>query len=128
MVQHNSAPRTGRQQAIIIGASVAGLLTARILSDHFEKVTLVERDTLPDGPEFRNGVPQAHHVHGLLARGQNIMETLFPGLTQELDQLGSPKLYWDKLHNHFPTGWVRHFENGPVTNLVTRVSLEWLLR
>src|SRR5260221_14092463 len=56
------------------------------------------------------------------------MDKLFPGLTEELDQLGSPKLYWDKLHTHFPTGWVRHFENGPVTNLVTRVSLEWLLR
>lgn len=35
-----------KKHAIVIGASMAGLLTARVLSDHFEKVTILERDQL----------------------------------------------------------------------------------
>lgn len=35
-----------RQHAVVIGASMAGLLAARFLSDHFEQVTIIERDQL----------------------------------------------------------------------------------
>src|SRR5260221_9525061 len=72
------------QHAIILGASMAGLLTARVLSDHFERVTLVERDHLPEDADNRKGVPQGRHGHGVLARGLRIMEQLFPGLTAGL--------------------------------------------
>ncbi len=75
--------KTGKH-AIVLGASMAGLLTARVLSDHFEHVTLVERDRLPDSRDTRKGVPQARHAHGVLARGLNIMEQLFPGLKRDL--------------------------------------------
>ena len=50
-----------RGHAAVIGGSLSGLLAARVLSNHFEKVTVLERDTLPNGPEFRSGVPQARH-------------------------------------------------------------------
>lgn len=70
--------------AIVIGGSIAGLLTARVLTDYFDTVTVIERDTLPDQPAFRKGAPQARHAHGLLARGREIMEELFPGLTENL--------------------------------------------
>ena len=69
-----------REQAVVLGASMAGLLAARVLSDHFAAVTLVERDRLPEGFEDRRGVPQGRHVHGLLASGQAILRQLFPGL------------------------------------------------
>lgn len=55
--------------AVVLGASMAGLLAARALADFFEKVTVVERDVLPDDSANRRGVPQGRHVHGLLARG-----------------------------------------------------------
>jgi glycine/D-amino acid oxidase-like deaminating enzyme len=51
-----SAGTTGH--AVVIDASMAGLLAARVLSDRFERVTIVERDRLPDGAEARRGVPQ----------------------------------------------------------------------
>src|SRR5437773_9861526 len=58
-----------KDHAVVIGASMAGLLAARVLTDHFARVTLVERDELPDGPLPRKGVPQARHAHILLVRG-----------------------------------------------------------
>src|SRR6516162_1459312 len=56
----------GGDHALVIGGSMAGLATARVLADHFERVTLVERDELPDSVEHRKGVPQGRHLHGLL--------------------------------------------------------------
>jgi 2-polyprenyl-6-methoxyphenol hydroxylase-like FAD-dependent oxidoreductase len=70
--------------AIVIGSSIAGLTAARILTEHFAKVTIIERDHLSDTPDFRYGVPQARHVHVLRLRGQKILEQQFPGLIDEL--------------------------------------------
>lgn len=80
----STPPSPTRGHAIVIGSSIAGLTAARILADHFERVTLIERDRMPDRPEFRKGVPQGRHAHILLLRGQMILEQLFPGLVQEL--------------------------------------------
>jgi pimeloyl-ACP methyl ester carboxylesterase len=70
--------------AIVIGASMGGLLAARALADHFDQVTILERDALPQFCEPRKGVPQGRHTHGLLARGREVLEQLFPGLGEEL--------------------------------------------
>ena len=75
-----------REHAIVIGGSIAGMLAARVLSDHFARVTVLDRDHLPDSPEPRKGVPQAEHVHVLLRRGLLIMEQLFPNLDDDLKQ------------------------------------------
>jgi glycine/D-amino acid oxidase-like deaminating enzyme len=60
--------------AIVLGAGMSGLLAVRALSRHFERVTLVECDVLGAGEELRKGVPQAAHVHGLLASGYRVMD------------------------------------------------------
>jgi 2-polyprenyl-6-methoxyphenol hydroxylase-like FAD-dependent oxidoreductase len=70
--------------AIVIGASMGGLLAARAVAEHYDRVTIVERDELPEAPEPRKGVPQGRHPHALLARGREGLEQLFPGLTKEL--------------------------------------------
>jgi 2-polyprenyl-6-methoxyphenol hydroxylase-like FAD-dependent oxidoreductase len=72
------------RHAIVIGASVGGLLAGRALVDYYDEVTLVDRDALPLGPEPRKGVPQGRHTHGLLARGRGVLEQLFPGFTAEM--------------------------------------------
>jgi 2-polyprenyl-6-methoxyphenol hydroxylase-like FAD-dependent oxidoreductase len=79
--------------AVVMGASMAGLLAARTLSDLFETVTVVERDLLPDDAANRRGVPQGRHLHALLARGAQALEELFPGLLDELVTDGVP--YFD---------------------------------
>jgi 2-polyprenyl-6-methoxyphenol hydroxylase-like FAD-dependent oxidoreductase len=75
--------------AVVIGGGIAGLTMARVLTDHFAQVTLIERDRLPDDPQFRRGAPQARHAHTLAVRGQTILEQQFPGLTDELAANGA---------------------------------------
>jgi 2-polyprenyl-6-methoxyphenol hydroxylase-like FAD-dependent oxidoreductase len=75
--------------AIVIGGSMAGILTARVLSDFYAQVTVLERDALPETAVPRKGVPQGRHAHALLGRGRMIMEELFPGLTQSLLEQGA---------------------------------------
>ena len=82
--------RTTGRHAVVLGGSLAGLLTARVLADHFEKVTLIERDAYTNNCETRRGIPQANHVHGLLVRGRQILEELFPGLQDEMIAAGAP--------------------------------------
>ncbi len=79
--------------AVVLGASMGGLLAARVLADFFGTVTVVERDVLPSGPAIRQGVPQGRHVHVLLARGAQILDELFPGFLNELVADGAP--VWD---------------------------------
>ncbi|MFN7979106.1 MAG: FAD-dependent monooxygenase [Vicinamibacterales bacterium] len=81
--------RSRMGQAVVLGGSMAGLLAARVLSDHFETVTIVERDDLPREAAHRRGVPQSRHTHGLLASGIGVLERLFPGLGAELLAAGA---------------------------------------
>jgi 2-polyprenyl-6-methoxyphenol hydroxylase-like FAD-dependent oxidoreductase len=75
---------SNHRRAVVIGASVAGLLAGRVLSEHFTEVVLLERDALPDRAAPRKGTPHAVHPHGLLARGSQILDELFPGFTETL--------------------------------------------
>jgi 2-polyprenyl-6-methoxyphenol hydroxylase-like FAD-dependent oxidoreductase len=65
-------------RAVVIGGSIAGLLTARVLSDYFEHVTILERDAVEDRPVHHRSVPQGHHRHALLHGGQDVLESLYP--------------------------------------------------
>src|SRR5205809_2867781 len=85
----DASKRNLGQHAIVIGGSMAGLLAARVLSDCYQKVTLVERDTFPAPGEPRRGVPQGRHTHGLLASGRQVLDELFPGISDELIGAGA---------------------------------------
>jgi 2-polyprenyl-6-methoxyphenol hydroxylase-like FAD-dependent oxidoreductase len=87
--QQSSRSGFGGQHAVVIGASMAGLLASRVLSEHFEQVTVIERDQLPQEVQARKGVPQGRHVHILLHRGASILQDLFPDLFPALLQDGS---------------------------------------
>jgi 2-polyprenyl-6-methoxyphenol hydroxylase-like FAD-dependent oxidoreductase len=78
----------GLGHAVVIGGSVAGLTAARALSESFDRVTIVERDVLPEGAEHRPGVPQARQLHVILPLGAAVMEEFFPGFKQELMDAG----------------------------------------
>ena len=99
--------------AVVLGGSLAGLLAARVLAEHFERVTVVERDAYPSGAAVRKGVPQASHVHALMRRGQQVLEGLFPGLLGELLADGAHlvdvagEVAWLT-----PAGWGARFPSG----------------
>jgi 2-polyprenyl-6-methoxyphenol hydroxylase-like FAD-dependent oxidoreductase len=119
----------GRGHAIVIGGSMAGLLAARALADHFERVTIIERDAYAAAPAQRKGVPQGHHLHVLLARGLEIVEEFFPGLRGELIAAGSPTvdtgadLAWLT-----PAGWGKPFSSGLTIQAFTRPLLDHIVR
>lgn len=74
----------GEVQALVIGGGIAGLLAARVLSDYYDHILIVERDVFPAKPEPRAGTPQSYHLHRLLPRGKMILERLFPGYIDQL--------------------------------------------
>ena len=80
---------TTGEHAIVLGASVAGLLAARVLADFCARVTVIERDTLNDTVAVRRGVPQGRHTHGLLMRGAQALDELLPGFLDELADDGA---------------------------------------
>ncbi|MDT0307539.1 hypothetical protein RM780_11265 [Streptomyces sp. DSM 44917] len=81
--------RTTRGRAVVIGSGMGGLLAARVLLDHFDRVTVLDRDRFPETPGHRAGVPQSYHAHGLLLRGREIIEELFPGIERDLRAAGA---------------------------------------
>lgn len=91
------------KHAVVIGASMGGLLAARALSDFFENVTVLECDLFPKEDVPRKGVPQARHAHGLLARGRSVIEDFFPGWTDQVVASGGSR--GDIAHD---VSWVGH--------------------
>jgi 2-polyprenyl-6-methoxyphenol hydroxylase-like FAD-dependent oxidoreductase len=89
MTQTPVAHEPGTGHAVVIGASMAGLLAARVLAGHVDRVTVVERDRLPDGAGHRKGVPQGRHLHVLLPAGLAVLDRLFPGFGRELQAAGA---------------------------------------
>jgi 2-polyprenyl-6-methoxyphenol hydroxylase-like FAD-dependent oxidoreductase len=76
------------RRAVVLGGSVAGLLAARVLSDHAAEVVVIERDD-PDVTGVRPGVPQATQVHVLLDGGRVQLDRWFPGFSQEMVDAGA---------------------------------------
>lgn len=74
--------------AVVLGASMAGMLAARVLSDRYVTVTVVEQDRLRDEAVRRRGVPQATQPHGLLEGGRETIEDLLPGYCDALVDAG----------------------------------------
>src|SRR5687767_10306192 len=101
------------KSALVIGGSLAGLLAARMLSDHFEQVTILERDLMPNIPEARKGQAQARHLHGLLVQGLKIITRYFPDLLEGLQSGGTPILDMGQSMRWFCYGGYRaRFELG----------------
>src|SRR5262245_33136506 len=94
--------------AIVIGGSLTGMCAARVLSDVVDRVTIIERDAYPSAHEFRAGVPQARHVHNLLARGLREFESLFPSFERRMRERGAVVVEtgWD-VATLGPHGWSR---------------------
>ncbi|TWP50622.1 FAD-dependent oxidoreductase [Lentzea tibetensis] len=117
------------KHAIVVGAGFAGLLAARVLSEHCGRVTLVERDHIDADTAHRSGVPQAHHPHALLARGAQVLEDLFPGLRAELSELGAVVAdVGSEFKSRAPAGWAPRDAIGIEVQSVTRVTLERTVR
>jgi 2-polyprenyl-6-methoxyphenol hydroxylase-like FAD-dependent oxidoreductase len=84
-------PTVVAEHAVIIGAGMGGLAAAKAVAPYFNKVSVLDRDALPEGPDVRPGTPQARHAHALLAGGSTALEALFSGIGSDLLKAGAIK-------------------------------------
>jgi 2-polyprenyl-6-methoxyphenol hydroxylase-like FAD-dependent oxidoreductase len=124
-----SPNETNRQHAIVMGGSLAGLLTARVLSKHFDRVTIIEKDRVNHHPESRPGQAQTQHLHGLLATGLQVMTEYFPDLPAALVEHGAVMNDFAKSMCWYIYGGYRsQFEIGFPATTMSRELLEHLVR
>lgn len=117
------------RSAVVLGSGLAGIWIARVLADHFDRVTIVERDRLPAAPEHRPGVPQDRQYHILLRRGLQIMDELFPRARPALLQAGAVEL--DQINDvktKFRGAWLSRYPSGEILLGCSRILLETTLR
>ena len=75
--------------AVVLGASLAGLVHAIPLAHRFDRVTLVDRDVMPDEAVPRRGAPQGDHIHLLVPGGVALLEELLPGVVDDMSARGA---------------------------------------
>jgi 2-polyprenyl-6-methoxyphenol hydroxylase-like FAD-dependent oxidoreductase len=121
-------PSSTYKHAVVIGGSIAGLLAARVLSDHFQQVTIIEREALAASAAPRQAIPQGRHVHVLLHTGIQIMRDLFPDLVPALVDSGlelvdtSRDFRW----RHFGV-WKTRITTGIDVLFLNRPLFEWFV-
>jgi 2-polyprenyl-6-methoxyphenol hydroxylase-like FAD-dependent oxidoreductase len=115
-------------RAVVIGASIGGLLAARALADYAESVTVVDRDMPPDAAVPRKGVPQGRHVHGLLAGGLDALRFFFPSILDDLAAEGAIVVDTAQDVLWFSGAWRLRCKCGVIGCLQTRPFLELYIR
>ncbi|MFE9687637.1 NAD(P)/FAD-dependent oxidoreductase [Streptomyces sp. NPDC006285] len=109
---------------------MAGMLSARASADFVDEVIIIEPDDLPEAPRPRKGLPQARHIHSLVAGGTDAMQSLLPGILQHWLDAGA--------HRHeltagivalSPEGWYRRWQpDGHFIITASRDLLDWVVR
>ncbi|QBD77493.1 FAD-dependent monooxygenase [Ktedonosporobacter rubrisoli] len=121
-----------RKKALIIGGGIAGLLVARVLSEQYNEVQIIERDACPEQPGIRAGAPQSFHLHQILPRGEVILDSLFPGFTAEILAHGAFPIQKNTLIQMInPYGAIPFPSTGGEeikAGTYSRALLEWVLR
>ena len=88
----SSSRKSLGQRAVVVGASIAGMLAARVVAAHVDEVVVLDRDEIGEVPAPRRMTPQSHHVHMLLKGGDNAINRLVPGFHDAIEQAGSLKV------------------------------------
>jgi 2-polyprenyl-6-methoxyphenol hydroxylase-like FAD-dependent oxidoreductase len=122
------------KRAIVVGAGLGGLSAARVLSDYFDEVMILDRDELPEDTIPRPGVPQGKHPHLLLGGGLKALENLFPGFGNELMRAGAEPINpgFDSLHEvpgrdvwpRMKLSWSTYSMTRPLIERIVRRQVE----
>jgi 2-polyprenyl-6-methoxyphenol hydroxylase-like FAD-dependent oxidoreductase len=112
--------------AVVLGAGMAGLLAARVLADAYQRVTVVERDPLPETGEHRKGIPQGRHAHVLVPRGTQILDEHFPGLLDDLVAGGAPVVRDLAEFRFSPAGHLLCLKGRPADPFICQASRPYL--
>ena len=120
---------SSRRHAIVMGRSLGGLITAKVLSKHFERVTIIEKDAVNSEPESRKGQPYTRHLHGLLPAGYKIISELFPDIKTDLKNNGAKLMdFAETMIWKTYGGYRKKFNMNLEAVMVSRPLLEYLVR
>ncbi|WP_108869630.1 FAD-dependent monooxygenase [Aquimarina aquimarini] len=118
-----------KQHAIVLGGSLGGLMTARVLSDYYKKVTIVEKNKVTFLPETRKGQSHTKHLHYLQYVALSTMLRYYPNLEEQLLDHGAIKIDWgDSLNYYSNGGYKKKFTKGIDVITMSRPLLEHLIR
>lgn len=128
-VRTRRSTATAPRRAVVIGGGLAGMLAAAVLGEYVDEVTVVDRDTLPAGPQSRKSLPQAHHAHLLWSGGARAMETLLPGVTDRWLTAGARRIALPSgLVSMSAQGWFRRWPEMQFLIACSRDLLDWVVR
>lgn len=115
--------------AVVIGAGTAGLLTSQVLSKYYDQVYLIERDDILSNAAKRTGIPQQAHIHTLLMRGLQILESYYPEIQEDMDKMNCPRIHWaEDIHVQTTGGLAIRSDIGIRTRGISRCGLDKLMR
>ncbi|MFI7293480.1 NAD(P)/FAD-dependent oxidoreductase [Streptomyces sp. NPDC050121] len=124
-----SEPSNPARTAVVLGGSHAGMLVARALAGLADRVVVIERDALPDGPAPRKGLPQARHAHMLWSGGVRAVADLLPGVTDALHDAGARRApVTTDMVVLGPRGWFRRWPESHHVILAGRDLLDATIR
>ncbi len=126
-----SSDRNGSRvgtRVVVLGGSLGGVLAARVLAESYDEVLVVDRDTVVGVETTRRGAPHAIHAHALHARGHQVLEDLFPGLTDGLVDAGVPVCDYGDMHWYMSGRRLRSSKTGMLSVMAPRPQLEGHLR
>ncbi|MGW1270869.1 NAD(P)/FAD-dependent oxidoreductase [Streptomyces sp. NPDC002491] len=105
------------------------MLAARALTGLADRVVVIERDVLPDGPAPRRGLPQARHAHMLWSGGVRAVEELLPDVTGALRAAGARRApVTTDMVVLGPRGWFRRWPESHHVILAGRDLLDATVR
>jgi len=117
------------RRAVVVGGSVGGIIAAKVLSEQFDEVIVLERDSGHSVDETREMTGQSHHAHHLLQRGQRELDSLFPGFLEELKAAGARVYDASKDYRTFQNGsWKIVTDSGISMYAMRRCLLETVMR
>ncbi|MEV8037848.1 pyridine nucleotide-disulfide oxidoreductase [Streptomyces sp. NPDC086182] len=116
--------------AVIVGGGMAGMLAAQAVSGFVDEAVIIEPDDLPDTPAPRTGLPQARHIHILMAGGADAANLLIPGIVDDWTDAGAHRhtLTTDMVALS-PEGWYRRWKpSHHFLMTASRDLLDWVVR
>ncbi len=125
------------KQVIVVGGSIAGLISALALARAGQRVTVVEKDPtpLPPTPDEafdawdRRGSPQVRHSHAFLGRMTKLIREREPELLARLLELGAEEIsFRSQARRYFPDAAFEPGDDDVALLACRRVTLEWALR
>jgi 2-polyprenyl-6-methoxyphenol hydroxylase-like FAD-dependent oxidoreductase len=115
-------------RAVVVGGSIVGTLAARVLSEFYREVVVVDRDTVLDVYSVRRGAPHAAHAHAFHSRGYDNVMQLFPDLPADLEQHGIPTPDLGHMRWYFNSRLLRQTTTGLRSIGAQRPIIEGILR